>query len=131
MHVLIVFESCNIGAHHEPGPDELEPLMVSTVRFTVLSDGRHEGSADVQHTTGVDVNKAPLDVSPPRLHKGGLRLPYLEFRDLVEHYYRAVIGWHDRVIRTGGTDIAVVSSTIELRAIGQLDLPELRTAVGD
>jgi hypothetical protein len=76
-----------------------EEHMVSRVTLTLEAEGRRypDLMVDVKQSVGSDFETAPLEVSRPHGYDG--HLDYAAFRQLVEAYYRSLVGTQGSTIR--------------------------------
>ena len=84
--------------------------MVSRVFFDLEVDGhRHSGlSANIKQTVGTPYETAPLEVSRPAGYEGPFN--HAAFQNIVEQYYRSLVGGQG-----GGIRIGAGSSNIRMR----------------
>jgi len=86
--------------------------MVSRVFFDLEIDGtKYQGlHCDVKQMVGSSFETAPLEVSSPTGYKGPFN--HQAFQQIVEHYYRGLVGSQGRGIRiTGGSNIRMQNNT--------------------
>jgi len=86
--------------------------MVSRVFFDLEIDGKnHPGLyADIKQPVGSSFESSPLEVSSPANYKGPFN--YDAFRNIVEHYYRSLVGAGGSGIRIeGGSNIRMRNNT--------------------
>jgi len=76
--------------------------MVSRVFVTLEAGGKTypDLTVDIKQTVGADFETAPLEVSPARGYNGAYN--YAAFRQLVENYYRSLVGSQGRGIMIAG-----------------------------
>jgi len=86
--------------------------MVSRVFLTLEAEGKPYPNltVDIKQTVGAKFEDSPLEVSPPKGYHGGYN--YAAFRELVEDYYRSLIGGRGHGIRIeGGANIRMRNNT--------------------
>jgi hypothetical protein len=94
----------------EYGSDD--EYMVSRVFFDLEIDGtKYQGPhCDVKQIVGSSFETSPLEVSAPTGYKGPLN--HHAFQEIVEHYYRGLVGSQGQGIRiTGGSNIRMQNNT--------------------
>ena len=86
--------------------------MVSRVLFDMEIDGtKYQGlHCDVKQIVGSSFETAPLEVSAPAGYKGPFN--HEAFQQIVEHYYRSLVGSQGRGIQiTGASNIRMRNNT--------------------
>ena len=86
--------------------------MVSRVFFDLEIDGvKQEGLyANIKQPVGSSFESSPLEVSSPSNYKGPFN--YEAFRNIVEHYYRSLVGATGSGIHiAGGSNIRMRNNT--------------------
>lgn len=97
--------------------------MVSRVFFDLEIDGvKHEGLyAKIKQAVGSSFESAPLEVSSPANYKGPFNFD--AFRDVVERYYRGLVGGQGSGIRiSGGSQIRMRNNRFEPPAIAEFEV---------
>lgn len=117
----IIFHSCLQDAQEYGSDNE---YMVSRIFFSLVFQDKMLDNlfADIKQTVGDDFEKGQLEVSPPQ----GIKqtIDYSIFRDLVEKYYRSLVGKQGRSIRIeGGNNIRMFNNlhTFEMQADISID----------
>jgi len=86
--------------------------MVSRVFLTLEAGGKTYPNVmvDIKQTVGAKFESSPLEVGPPKGYNGSYN--YAAFRQLVERYYRGLVGSKGHGIRIdGGSDIRMRNTT--------------------
>ncbi len=106
---IVHFHKC-IQDSQDYGSDDEH--MVSRVFLTLEAGGKTYPNltVDIKQTVGAKFESSPLEVSPPKGYKGSYN--YAAFRQVVEQYYRGLVGSKGRGIRIeGGSDIRMRNNT--------------------
>ena len=86
--------------------------MVSRVFLTLEAGGKvyPNLTVDIKQTVGARFETAPLEVGPPKGYNGSYN--YAAFREVVERYYRALVGSQGRGIHiVGPSDVRMRNNT--------------------
>ena len=88
--------------------------MVSRVFLTLEAGGKTYPNltVDIKQTVGATFETSPLEVGPPKGYRGSYN--YAAFRELVEQYYRGLVGKKGRSIGmpgVGGSYIRMRNNT--------------------
>ncbi len=97
--------------------------MVSRVFFDVEVEGKKYSDlyADIKQPIGGSFETSPLEVSSPRSYKGPFN--YEAFRDIVEQYYRGLVGATGSGIRiSGGSNIRMYNNTFVQSLTAQVEV---------
>jgi hypothetical protein len=105
----------------EPNEDHI----VSRVFFYLEVGGQlyQDMTVEVMQPHGTMFESEPLEVGPPLGSYGG-KWNHREFADLVERYYRQLIGSHGHGIRiSGGSNIRMRNNTFVSTMTGEFTIP--------
>lgn len=120
----IIFHKCLQDAQELGSNDE---YMVSRVFFSIqLPDKQIDNlCTDIKQSAGDKFEGGVLEVGPPQNLKG-VNLDYMAFRDLVEKYYRSLIGSSGSGIRISGncSNIRMFNNTFAMPMTAEIEVEQ-------
>jgi hypothetical protein len=120
--LFVEFQSVTVIEHEQPGTHP-EGLIKAEVVFTLTGNGlRSDGKTVIRHTVGTNIHTDPLEVDPPTVPAAVPKLPYTQFRDCAEIYYRWAIVKEGRLLLRGAGH-RLENMTFKGKQVFQLDIP--------
>jgi hypothetical protein len=117
--VIVQFEKCIQNIQELSQDDE---FMFSRIFLTlVYPDGKSKSmSVDIKQTSGSNYTEDPLEVFLPK--ERDLHINYNQFRDVVERYFRTLVGANARGINfQAGSSIKMYNNTFNMPAKYEID----------